>query len=179
MSLGSGRGTRQVTRLRVGLGFGCGLLSSLLRSKAKRAAGQHQPGKGRAHNHSLNSLGEEHTSRQCTIRGAKEPHAFSSPPLPKRHPSAPHRPALGRAFNMLEMIGVGPVHHAAAGDCRGGLPALGVGVGAGRGHRRGRRAGVGRAGRGLPRAGGSYAFLREIYGPDRAGNWLSFLYVWQ
>ena len=31
----------------------------------------------------------------------------------------------------------------------------------------------------LPRAGGSYAFLREIYGPARAGNWLSFLYVWQ
>jgi amino acid transporter len=31
----------------------------------------------------------------------------------------------------------------------------------------------------FPRAGGSYAFLREIYGPDRAGNWLGFLYVWQ
>src|ERR1035441_5693120 len=31
----------------------------------------------------------------------------------------------------------------------------------------------------FPRAGGSYAFLREIYGADRAGNWLSFLYVWQ
>jgi amino acid transporter len=31
----------------------------------------------------------------------------------------------------------------------------------------------------FPRAGGSYAFLREIYGPDRAGNWISFLYVWQ
>ena len=31
----------------------------------------------------------------------------------------------------------------------------------------------------FPRAGGSYAFLREIYGPDGAGNWLSFLYVWQ
>lgn len=31
----------------------------------------------------------------------------------------------------------------------------------------------------FPRAGGSYAFLREIYGPDKAGNWLSFLYVWQ
>ena len=31
----------------------------------------------------------------------------------------------------------------------------------------------------FPRAGGSYAFLREIYGPQRAGNWLSFLYVWQ
>jgi amino acid transporter len=31
----------------------------------------------------------------------------------------------------------------------------------------------------FPRAGGSYAFLREIYGPTGAGNWLSFLYVWQ
>jgi amino acid transporter len=31
----------------------------------------------------------------------------------------------------------------------------------------------------FPRAGGSYAFLHEIYGPERAGNWLSFLYVWQ
>ncbi len=31
----------------------------------------------------------------------------------------------------------------------------------------------------FPQAGGSYAFLREIYGPQRAGNWLSFIYVWQ
>jgi len=31
----------------------------------------------------------------------------------------------------------------------------------------------------FPRAGGSYAFLREIYGPTGAGNWLSFLFVWQ
>lgn len=31
----------------------------------------------------------------------------------------------------------------------------------------------------LPDAGGSYAFLREIYGPRRAGRWISFLYVWQ
>ena len=31
----------------------------------------------------------------------------------------------------------------------------------------------------FPLAGGSYAFLREIYGPKGAGNWLSFLYVWQ
>jgi len=31
----------------------------------------------------------------------------------------------------------------------------------------------------LPRAGGSYAFLREIYSPQGAGNWLSFLFVWQ
>jgi len=31
----------------------------------------------------------------------------------------------------------------------------------------------------FPRAGGSYAFLREIYGPEGPGNWLSFLFVWQ
>jgi APA family basic amino acid/polyamine antiporter len=31
----------------------------------------------------------------------------------------------------------------------------------------------------LPDAGGSYAFLREIYGAERAGRWVSFLYVWQ
>ena len=31
----------------------------------------------------------------------------------------------------------------------------------------------------MPRAGGSYAFLREIYGPERAGRLASFLYVWQ
>jgi amino acid transporter len=31
----------------------------------------------------------------------------------------------------------------------------------------------------FPRAGGSYAFLREIYGPKKQGNWIGFLYVWQ
>ncbi|HXB61568.1 MAG TPA: APC family permease [Acidobacteriaceae bacterium] len=31
----------------------------------------------------------------------------------------------------------------------------------------------------MPQAGGSYAFLREIYGPDRGGRLASFLYVWQ
>ena len=31
----------------------------------------------------------------------------------------------------------------------------------------------------FPRAGGSYAFLRQIYGPEGAGRWISFLYVWQ
>ncbi len=31
----------------------------------------------------------------------------------------------------------------------------------------------------MPRAGGSYAYLREMYGPDRAGRLASFLYVWQ
>lgn len=31
----------------------------------------------------------------------------------------------------------------------------------------------------MPHAGGSYAFLREIYGPNRWGRLASFLYVWQ
>jgi amino acid transporter len=31
----------------------------------------------------------------------------------------------------------------------------------------------------LPEAGGSYAFLREMYGREGAGRWLSFLYIWQ
>ncbi len=31
----------------------------------------------------------------------------------------------------------------------------------------------------LPKAGGSYNYLREAYGPHSAGRWLSFLMVWQ
>jgi amino acid transporter len=82
-------------------------------------------------------------------------------------------------FNMLEMIGVGPfitlpLVIAAAGFrfsvwawVLGAVIAVADGL---------VWAELGAA---FPRAGGSYAFIREIYGPDRAGNWLSFLYVWQ
>jgi amino acid transporter len=82
-------------------------------------------------------------------------------------------------FNMLEMIGVGPFITLplviAAAGCRlsvwawvlGAVIAVADGL---------VWAELGAA---FPRAGGSYAFLREIYGPDGAGNWLSFLYVWQ
>src|SRR5215472_11815548 len=31
----------------------------------------------------------------------------------------------------------------------------------------------------MPRAGGTYAFLREIYGSRRGGRLMSFLYIWQ
>ena len=83
------------------------------------------------------------------------------------------------ALNMLEMIGVGPfitlpLVIAAAGYRRSvwaGVLGAAVAVADGRVW-----AELGAA---FPRAGGSYAFLREIYGPERAGNWLSFLYVWQ
>src|SRR5580692_5611726 len=82
-------------------------------------------------------------------------------------------------FNMLEMIGVGPfitlpLVIAAAGFrlsvwawVLGAAIAIADGL---------VWAELGAA---FPRAGGSYAFLREIYGPDGPGNWLSFLFVWQ
>jgi amino acid transporter len=31
----------------------------------------------------------------------------------------------------------------------------------------------------MPKAGGSYEYLRAIYGPQRTGRYLSFLYIWQ
>jgi amino acid transporter len=87
------------------------------------------------------------------------------------------RPAV--LFNMLEMIGVGPfitmpLVIAAAGFrlsvwawVLGAIIAIADGL---------VWAELGAA---FPRAGGSYAFIQEIYGPKGPGNWLSFLYVWQ
>jgi amino acid transporter len=82
-------------------------------------------------------------------------------------------------FNLLEMIGVGPfitlpLVIAAAGYklsiwawVVGAVIAVADGL---------VWAELGAA---FPLAGGSYAFLREIYGPEKQGNWLSFLFVWQ
>jgi amino acid transporter len=82
-------------------------------------------------------------------------------------------------FNMLEMIGVGPfialplVIAAAGYRLSMWAWALGAAIALADGLVWAELGAV------FPRAGGSYAFLREIYGPERAGNWLSFLYVWQ
>jgi amino acid transporter len=82
-------------------------------------------------------------------------------------------------FNMLEMIGVGPfitlplVIAAAGFRLSVWAWALGAAIAVADGLV------WAELGAAFPRAGGSYAFLREIYGPQRAGNWLSFLYVWQ
>ncbi|MGD0829966.1 MAG: APC family permease [Terracidiphilus sp.] len=103
-----------------------------------------------------------------------QPPAVSDPTLQRR---IGLRSAV--TLNMLEMIGVGPfitlpLVIAAAGYklsvwawVLGAVIAVADGL---------VWAELGAA---FPRAGGSYAFLREIYGPQRAGNWLSFLYVWQ
>ncbi|MFZ0339553.1 MAG: APC family permease [Terracidiphilus sp.] len=82
-------------------------------------------------------------------------------------------------FNMLEMIGVGPFITLplviAAAGFRMSVWAwlLGAAIAVADGLV------WAELGAAFPRAGGSYAFLREIYGPGSAGNWLSFLYVWQ
>jgi len=82
-------------------------------------------------------------------------------------------------FNMLEMIGVGPfitlplVIAAAGFRLSVWAWVLGAAIAVADGLV------WAELGAAFPRAGGSYAFLREIYGPGGAGNWLSFLYVWQ
>jgi amino acid transporter len=82
-------------------------------------------------------------------------------------------------FNMLEMIGVGPFITMplviAAAGFRLSVWAwlLGASIAVADGLV------WAELGAAFPRAGGSYAYLREIYGPRGAGNWLSFLFVWQ
>jgi amino acid transporter len=96
-------------------------------------------------------------------------------------PELQRRIGLGTAvlFNMLEMIGVGPfitlplVLAAAGARLSIWAWALGAAIAIADGLV------WAELGAAFPRAGGSYAFLREIYGERGAGNWLSFLYVWQ
>jgi len=76
-------------------------------------------------------------------------------------------------FNMLEMIGVGPfitlplIIAAAGYKLSVWAWLLGAAIAVADGLV------WAELGAAFPRAGGSYAFLREIYGPERAGNWLS------
>ncbi|MGD0786923.1 MAG: APC family permease [Terracidiphilus sp.] len=103
-----------------------------------------------------------------------QPTSASSEPLQRR---IGLRSAV--ALNMLEMIGVGPfitlplVIAAAGYRLSVWAWVLGAAIAVADGLV------WAELGAAFPRAGGSYAFLREIYGPQRAGNWLSFLYVWQ
>lgn len=85
----------------------------------------------------------------------------------------------GVSLNVIEMIGIGPfitiplIIHASGGPQAmlgwifGAVLAMCDGM---------VWAELGAA---LPRAGGSYEYLKQIYGPRSVGRWLSFLYVWQ
>ena len=100
---------------------------------------------------------------------------------PTPTPQLERRVGLGSAvsLNMMNMIGVGPFitlplvviamsgPQAMLGWLLGALIAVCDGL---------VWAELGAA---MPQAGGSYAFLREIYGREGAGRYVSFLYIWQ
>jgi len=103
------------------------------------------------------------------------------------HPSTPGAPHLERriglanavTLNMMYMIGVGPfITLALIVNAMGGPQAL-------LGWILGALIGVcdglvwAELGAAMPEAGGSYAFLREIYGREGAGRFASFLYIFQ
>lgn len=105
----------------------------------------------------------------------------SVPPADSRDSGLARRIGLPSAvvLNMMDMIGVGPfltlpLVIAAAGS-RYAVWAwvLGAGIAVCDGLV------CAELGAAFPRAGGSYAFLSQIYGPKGAGRWISFLYVWQ
>jgi len=82
-------------------------------------------------------------------------------------------------LNMMDMIGVGPfltlplVIAAAGSSFAVWAWLLGAGIAVCDGLV------CAELGAAFPQAGGSYAFLRQIYGEHGAGRWISFLYVWQ
>src|SRR5215831_15350892 len=83
------------------------------------------------------------------------------------------------ALNMIEIVGIGPfVVSSLVIKTMGGPQALLAWIG-------GAVLAVldgfvwSELGASMPRAGGTYVFLREAYGPGRFGQLMSFLYVWQ
>ncbi len=110
------------------------------------------------------------------------PHNSPEPTRSHRaHPALARRLGLPTAvvLNMMEMIGVGPfvtlpiilatagARYSAWAWLLGAVIALCDGLV------------WAELGATFPDAGGSYAFLRQLYHPRRAGRWVSFLYVWQ
>jgi fructoselysine transporter len=128
------------------------------------------------------------TSPSATDPGAGDDLTQANPQSNSLHgQNAPAEDGLERelglkeavALNMIDMIGIGPfvvsplVIHAMGGPqallawILGAVLALLDGFI------------WSELGAALPRAGGSYVFLREAYGPDRWGRLMSFLFVWQ
>src|SRR5436190_19207139 len=106
---------------------------------------------------------------------------MSNPPEPEQSPKLIRGIGLGgaTALNMIDMIGVGPfITMPLVVAAMGGPQALlGWIVGAVLAICDGLVwAELGAA---MPDAGGSYVYLREIYGPKRLGKLVSFLFIWQ
>src|SRR4030081_306201 len=83
------------------------------------------------------------------------------------------------ALNMIEIVGIGPfVVSSLVIRAMGGPQALVAWLAGGLLGKLGAFlwAGLGAA---MPKAGGTYVFLREAYGPERWGRLMSFLFVWQ
>jgi amino acid transporter len=118
-----------------------------------------------------------------TLKGLKQKAAPMIPSSSTTESTAALQRRIGLrsavTLNMLEMIGVGPfitlplVIAAAGYRLSAWAWLLGAAIAVADGLV------WAELGAAFPRAGGSYAFLREIYGPEGPGNWLSFLYVWQ
>src|SRR3979490_2136342 len=72
------------------------------------------------------------------------------------------------ALNMIEIVGIGPfvVSSLVIRAMGGLLAALDAFVWS-------------ELGAAMPKAGGTYVFLRQAYGPERWGRLMSFLFVWQ
>ena len=109
------------------------------------------------------------------------------PSAPENQTPGPSQPALERglglkeavALNMIEIVGIGPfVVSSLVIKAMGGPQALIAWL-----------AGAllatldgfvwSELGAAMPKAGGTYVFLREAYGPNRWGRLMSFLFVWQ
>ena len=73
----------------------------------------------------------------------------------------------------------GPVHHHPTDHQRGRRPAGDAGLDLRRAVRALRRLVWAELGAAMPEAGGSYHYLKEIYGPRTLGRLLSFLFIWQ
>src|SRR5206468_166549 len=104
-----------------------------------------------------------------------------SPPLAQSQPSLERGLGLKEAvaLNMIEIVGIGPfVVSSLVIKAMGGPQALIAWL-----------AGAllatldgfvwSELGAAMPKAGGTYVFLREAYGPERWGRLMSFLFVWQ
>src|SRR5262250_1830753 len=106
---------------------------------------------------------------------------MSTPSQPEQSPKLIRGIGLGgaTALNIIDMIGVGPFitmplvvaamggPQALLGWILGAILAICDGL---------VWAELGAA---MPNAGGSYVYLREIYGPQRLGKLVSFLFIWQ